>query len=312
MKKIALATPIGVETGGPEALYQMCHIMRGFGADAYILPWEGTENNKPVASYSKYNAPIDTSFSQETFLVVPETVPELILKSRRSAIWWLSVDNSPLLQNNSSNHVLQANEQETNDNHTEFWKRFHSSSVLHYTQSYYAKSFIKRTFDIDGQMLTDFISDDVFNIYSRAEKDLVTFSLKGSDNFHFYQKMLGEYNCIQIRDMSKEKAMEALVRSRLYIDLGNQPGRDRLPREASLLKSHVMLNKDGAASYFWDAPLSNSFKFNINDSYRAIEKIKSYLEVKPAPKVTQLFYRNWVKSQYSTFKFEVWRFLKSI
>jgi hypothetical protein len=222
------------------------------------------------------------------------------------------VDNSPLSQNNASTEGFPDNGGIANHERTEFWKKFHSSSVLHYTQSYYAKGFIERTFGVKGRMLTDFINKDDLKINSSSGKDLITFSLKGADHFYFYEEMLNQYKCVQIRDMSKEKVIEALASSRLYIDLGNQPGRDRLPREAALLKSHVMLNKDGAASHFWDAPLSDSFKFNIKDSYRATEKIKSYLETNPAPNVSQLLYRIWVKSQDNTFKFEVWRFLKSI
>ena len=194
----------------------------------------------------------------------------------------------------------------------EFWKKFRSNSVIHLTQSYYAKNFVQNTFEVKVRMLTDYINKDDLKINSGPQKDLVTFSFKGSDYFHFYREMLNEYNCVQIRDMSKEKTMEAFANSRLYVDLGNQPGRDRLPREAALSKAHVMLNNAGAASYFWDAPLSTSFKFSLKDSHRSAEKIRSYLQGKPKPNESQLLYRNLAKSQCASFKFEVWRIIKSI
>lgn len=314
MSKVAIAVPIGIETGGPEALHQLCHVIRGFGVDAYLLPWEGTENSKPIDAYSKYDAPIDTSLSQDTFLVVPETVPNMILKSKKSAIWWLSVDNSPLAKATASNFSLTRNEREpdTHNLSTGFWDKFHSSSVMHLTQSYYAKNFVEKTFDVKSRMLTDYINKDDLKLNSGPSKDLVSFSLKGSDYFDFYREMLNEYNCVQIRDMSKETSMKVLANSRLYIDLGGQPGRDRLPREAALLEAHVMLNNAGAATFYWDTPLSASFKFNVKDSYRAVEKIRTHLQAKPKPNSSQLFYRNWTKGQYAAFKFEVWRFLKSI
>lgn len=314
MSKVAIAAPIGIETGGPEALHQLCHVIRGFGVDAYLFPWEGTENSKPVDAYSNYDAPIDTSLSKDTFLIVPETVPNMILKSNKSAIWWLSVDNSPLAQGKASNFSLSRNETETYRHNltAEFWAKFHSSSVMHLTQSCYAKDFVEKTFNKPGRMLTDYINKNDLKVNSGPSKDLVSFSLKGSDYFDFYREMLNEYNCVQIRDMSKETSMEALANSRLYIDLGGQPGRDRLPREAALLHAHVMLNNAGAASFYWDAPLSASFKFDVKDSYRAVEKIRTYLQAAPKPNSSQLIYRNWVKCQYASFKFEVWRFLKSI
>jgi len=314
MSKVAIAVPIGIETGGPEALHQLCHVMRGFGVDAYLFPWEGTENSKPVDAYSKYHAPIDTSLSQDTFLVVPETVPNMILKTRKSGIWWLSVDNSPLSQVRANNFSLSRSERgpDMHNLSAEFWYKFHSSSVMHLTQSYYAKNFVEKTFNVQCRMLTDYINKDDLRHNSALSKDLVSFSLKGSDYFDFYREMLNEYNCVQIRDMTKEKSMEVLANSRLYIDLGGQPGRDRLPREAALLEAHVMLNNAGAASFYWDAPLSASFKFSVKDSYRAVEKIRTYLHAKPKPNSSQLIYRNWAKCQYALFKFEAWRFLKSI
>ena len=311
MNKIAIATPIGGETGGPEALHQLCHTIRSFGVDAYLLPWEGTENNKPVDNYSGYDAPIDLSLAKDTTLIVPETVPELILRGNRSVIWWLSVENSPLAKSKLFN-AGKLEESEDILSSSEFWAKFHSPYLRHCAQSFYARDFVQRVFHTKAKMLTDYINQNDFNDLSRLNEELVTFSHKGSSYFPFFKDGLNDFNCVQISGMSKQRAMESLASSRLYIDLGHQPGRDRLPREAALSRAHVMLNKDGAGAIFKDAPLSDDYKFNVGDSYAAVEKIRNYLKEKPTPRMSQIVYRNWVKSQESIFKMEVWKLLKTL
>lgn len=95
MRKIAIVTPIGSDSGGPEALYQLCHALIKLGQHAYIYPLEGSEHKKPVERFAHYNCPIDTTLNQETILVVPEIVPHMIMHTRKTILWWLSIDNSP-------------------------------------------------------------------------------------------------------------------------------------------------------------------------------------------------------------------------
>ena len=136
--KIAIATPIGVETGGPETLHQLCGKLRLFGFNAYLFPILGTENSTPVERYTIYNAPIDTSINQETLLIVPEIVPEMIKITNKSIVWWLSVDNSPLnklsrrdilnFQNINKNKFSDKQNQGTQYD-SEFWTKFYSNEV---------------------------------------------------------------------------------------------------------------------------------------------------------------------------------------
>jgi hypothetical protein len=308
-KKIAIATPIGYETGGPEALHQLCHTMRKFGHDAYLLPMEGTESNRPIENYSKYDAPIDTSFSRDSILVVPEIAPDLILKSERAIIWWLSADNSPLSQLSRAPKPTELNSEATLKS-AEFWDKFYSSQVINCSQSFYAKNFLNNVFDLKPVMLTDYINKKDLFLEKQKEKEGISFSSRGAEYFDYFVSMLPEFNCVRIIGMNKEQAMGTLANSRLYVDLGHQPGRDRMPREAALHNALVMLNSKGAGANYQDAPLSTDYKFKVEDADRAVEKIKNTLHQPSVSNDSQQFYREWVESQQEIFEFEVWKLLR--
>jgi hypothetical protein len=124
--------------------------------------------------------------------------------------------------------------------------------------------------------------------------------------------MLHDFECIRITGMSRRQTMEVLSKSRLYIDLGHQPGRDRLPREAALHHAHVMVNLKGAGGFYHDAPLTNEFKFNVADKAAAFLKIRNTLSLQDDSSESQIFYRDWVKSQQEMFEFEVWKLLRAL
>lgn len=311
MGKIAIATPIGLETGGPEALYQLCHTLRKFGQDAYLIPWEGTENNKPVEIYEVYDAPIDVSLASDTLLIVPEVVPELILNSKKSVIWWLSVDYSPLT-NFSQKPDSSALNSETILHSRVFWEKFDSSDNANLCQSFYAQNYLKRTFNKESNMLTDYISRENLALNGDSKREFVTFSQKGSQHFDIFKAMLPEFDCVRISGMTKIQTLSMLASSQLFIDLGHQPGRDRMPREAALQNAIVMLNAAGAGANYRDAPLSSDFKFKVEDTENALKKIKNTLRQQSVFNDSQQFYKAWVESQQEVFEFEVWKLIRLI
>jgi len=53
-----------------------------------------------------------------------------------------------------------------------------------------------------------------------------------------------------------------LRKSKLYIDFGNHPGKDRFPREAVASGCCIITGKKGAARNEIDIPIKDCYKFN--------------------------------------------------
>jgi hypothetical protein len=78
--------------------------------------------------------------------------------------------------------------------------------------------------------------------------------------------------------MSKTEVTDALLSSKLYIDFGNHPGKDRFPREAVLCGCCLITGRRGAADNDVDIPIDSKYKFkdeldNIPTISEAIQDI---------------------------------------
>jgi hypothetical protein len=76
--------------------------------------------------------------------------------------------------------------------------------------------------------------------------------------------------------MTKEEIIKTLQRAKVYIDFGNHPGKDRIPREAAILGCCVITGKRGSAAFFEDVPIPDEYKFEDKEENipKIIEKIK--------------------------------------
>ena len=80
--------------------------------------------------------------------------------------------------------------------------------------------------------------------------------------------------------MSRTQMIETLQRAKVYIDFGNHPGKDRIPREAAILGCCVITGKRGSAAFYEDVPISDEYKFDDKDEniYRIIHRVRDCLE----------------------------------
>ena len=80
--------------------------------------------------------------------------------------------------------------------------------------------------------------------------------------------------------MTPAQVRELLEQAKVYIDFGEFPGRERLPREAILSGCVVITGKRGASANDVDINIPAEFKFSLDDSvpYQVIVKIKEFFE----------------------------------
>ena len=60
--------------------------------------------------------------------------------------------------------------------------------------------------------------------------------------------------------MEESQIIGLLKTSKIYIDFGHHPGRDRIPRESAILGNCVITNSKGAAGFYNDIPVSKQYK----------------------------------------------------
>ena len=65
--------------------------------------------------------------------------------------------------------------------------------------------------------------------------------------------------------LNRSELINLIQSAKLYIDFGNHPGKDRLPRECAINGCCIITGKKGSAAFFEDIPIKNKYKFLDND-----------------------------------------------
>ena len=307
-KKIFLMAPAKVYTGGPELTHQLGYFLKNdLNKDVkiYYIPNKEPEpvhNNLKKYSLKYVNEIEDNS---ENLLVIPEYFDfinnSIEFKNIKKVIWWQSLDNyfgsrfktknSKILRsilkipfnfinifNKISNYSFGIL---TLESYLKFLYKFNNpnkhleikDAYLHLVQSTYAFNFLNTKFE-NIYFLSDFIRDDLLdkkNIQKNQKENIICFNPKKSNDFMNLIIKKSNHNFIPLINLSNDEIINVLLKSKVYIDIGSHPGKDRLPREAALLGNCVITNKKGSASIFNDVSIPSEFKFK--ESYFNIIKI---------------------------------------
>lgn len=306
--RFLIYSPVGVKTGGPECLYQLCDALNNLNFEAWIVQSLETKGLIPSKDFEHYNVRyFSGKFNpDQDVLIVPETamqIPRHIIKSvKQIVVWWLSVDNSPLqffsnFEKRNFTHHSSWNIESPNVNFKRekisvnlsraslaFKRNINSqlskiktkkidlSKSQHVAQSFYAKSVVESYLEADVHILSDYIFDSQAKNINLLKKHkstsdipiIVYNPLKGFEYLAQVMELLKNVvQFVSLENMSTSKVRHTLATANLYLDLGHFPGKDRIPREAILEGTPVVLAARGAARNDLDLPIPNKYKIDL-------------------------------------------------
>lgn len=270
MNEIVILCPFGVETGGPEALHQLSDTLLEIGFDVSMFYTTDTdfetlvsltgnttleaieipERKNTINSYSKYNVKPTKylRFNKDSLIIIPETYIKWhsIFKNNKCLFWWLSVDNA----------FSQLDMMKLNLNSLK------NKNIYHAYQSTYAKNFLNSLGINNAIPLSDYtpINSNII----KCTKSIVSMSAlshKVNIDIDYYKNEIEKYCDIEvklIRGLSRDEVYEIFDKSYVYIDFGNFPGKDRLPREA-LIRDCCLITSNAGAAYYNEYTIPNDY-----------------------------------------------------
>ncbi len=246
-------------------MHQLAFKLLQFGLDAKIFYSKDVEN--PVHDlFKSYNIPyvFNISDSFENLLIVPETLTYYLFKykSIKRSIWWLSVDNyfKKTLRNIIANNLGIISNYNFNSD----------LQIYHFCQSDYAFKFVTGKLNSCNNvfMLSDFLLDDFANLntLSNKRKNVILYNpKKGYDFIKILKKCPNNnFEWKPLVDMSPSQVKEELLSSKVYIDFGKHPGKERFPREAAICGCCIIVGKNGSANSNKDVPITDMYKFELS------------------------------------------------
>lgn len=340
--KVFVAAPAGYATGGPELLHQLVyHLRNDLGIDAYMFYYPENHPNPVHPAYSNYGNPYTKRIedSHENIIIVPEIKEGLSLlgkyKKIRKVVWWLSVDNFLLsylsnkvydlltrkirykifliekVSKEYVSEILDRNFEKCLDiNYIE--QHILKDVNYHLCQSYYAADFLKRI-NIDEKSvsyLSDYLNKDFLckKVDISQKENLVAYNPQKGEKFtKNIISFATDIQFVPIVNMTREEVINTLEKVKVYIDFGNHPGKDRIPREAAILGCCVITGKKGSAKYREDLPIPDSYKFeddensipdivakikdcfvNFEERYKDFENYRQFIKNEPAKFLSDL------------------------
>lgn len=267
---IYILAPAQFATGGPELLHQLGKRLRAAGLDARMYYHPADHPNPVHSNYVEYQLPYETELidAVENWLIVPEIFTHELFRFQkiRKAVWWLSVDNyfwhlrGWRFLNYAQFRWLGR------QNYWGFDARLRKVD-LHLVQSTYAAAVLSKHGIENAAFLSDYLHQSFLEIQTdlALKKPWVAYNPKKGK--HFTQTLLKnmpDVTFVRLENMSRTEMVEALQRCKLYIDFGQHPGKDRIPREAAVLGCCVLVNRKGAAGNEVDMPFDVAYKLPEN------------------------------------------------
>ena len=294
-KTIYVIAPYGVVTGGTDATHQLCFYLNkcGFNAKLIYCDKKTISDDIPqafkryISEYGLLDSIDDQPFNS---IIVPETYSFLLKKytNMKKCIWWLSVDNN--LNQRKKDKLKIIFRKIMNKN---FWKKLFSgfynfkkisdfrenkpynfkeedSKIIHLCASYYAFNYVKSLSKNRVELLLDPVSDFFLTnkpyFVPSGRNNTVLYNPK--KNYEFTKKIMEaapEINYLPLQGYSYDQLLDLYRSNKLYIDFGNFPGSDRIPREAAFNGMLILTGKNGASGVYDDLPISDEFKIDSND-----------------------------------------------
>lgn len=324
--KVYINCPAGVVTGGTELLHQLEDYLVRQNIDAYIVYFGDKEHKVPDA-FKKYsirlaNDVIDDSRNIEVYCETTfcnmNSHPNI-----QKLIWWLSVDNY-LINNESSlfdllswdikkgrrifiRRIINAIRRKTNFKWGRNVSSYSQDKYIHCYQSEYARIFLAQKGINKSYPLSDYINQEFMDVPALFPKDdIVLYNPnKGGEFTKKLIELAPDIKWIALKGLSRSELVEIMRNAKVYIDFGEHPGKDRLPRECAMNGCVIITGKRGAAKYKEDVWIDDSYKFNENQPKDIIDKIKEVFENYDTSYAKQSEYHERIRKEKEIFEKEI-------
>lgn len=278
-KDVYCICPASIKTGGTELLHQLVYWINKLGGNANIAYVNAEQNGGYTpAEFSMYVAGHITSLEDIddedcNAIVIPEGWAYICADINNAEIlfWWLSVDN---FRNFCTEELTEE----------ELFTFVKYKASKHLVQSEYSRRFITaKGISTDNIFtLSDYINDVYLEGFSNdlihGKKDIVLYNpKKGKELVDELVRIAPDISWRPIEKMSTIQVRELMKKSKIYIDFGNHPGKDRIPREAAMSGCVVITGRKGSAAFYEDVSIPDRYKPNEeHTSYDDIIKLIKY------------------------------------
>jgi len=266
--QVLVVCPAKFATGGTEALHYFTNQLNQIdGVDAYMWYWGDTSGDPCADAFKGYGCKYVKELPDDFdgVIVFPEIWANETLRHTgcTRAIWWLGIDAY-------ANWTAPG----------ECGAFLDDDSIIHLAQSEYALDFLRKVGCKQIFKLDDIVNPDYYADYQEETRNNVVL-YNPAKATQFMAKIIAACPGVEfkpITNMTRAQVIDTMRHSKLYIDFGEFPGRERMPREAALCGCCLITSKIGAAAYLKD--FAHDYKYDMKDGHvwAIVRKIRYVLD----------------------------------
>lgn len=266
--KIQVVCPANVVTGGPESLHNLVAVISSLGFSASIVYYPFNRAADISSPYQKYEVKTELLEDQTNNLIIfPEIycMEALKIKHATAAIWWLSVDNFLERKYHNVRDIYRYLRKVLKGSRPPLGVR-QLKHLRHFSKAYYDEEFLKAN-HINFQRISGPISELYLNagVFTRSHEKKNQILYNPTKGQHLIQQLthkFPEFNFVPLKGLSEDGLRQAYLTSKLYVDFGHHPGKERMPREAAVSGCCVITGRLGSAGNDFDIPIPDQFKLD--------------------------------------------------
>ncbi|WP_143014277.1 polysaccharide deacetylase family protein [Mucilaginibacter pineti] len=274
--KIYIFCPAGFATGGPEALHQLGARLKELGFNAFMHYYTTPDSVDVVhENYKKYGVPVTDELENKAqhIMVLPETHLLPIFEDKyqfiRKAIWWLSVVNYYITQNDFADTIkdrpfFKLRAYFGDFRLATFRKLRRRNDVINISHSHFSKVHLLENRIKPVGAISDYMNHAFFDLVneSTVKEDLIIYNpIKNDEFLAEIMSLTPTLSWMPIQGMTPVQVAALMNRAKLYIDFGYHPGKERMPREACIMRCSMIVGKSGSAAYQEDMPIPDKYRF---------------------------------------------------
>ena len=250
--------------GGAETLHQLAFHLKENNYNSYINYFPDIDITNLPDNLLKYQIPKKNFIDDYNIInIIPEveTFRSKLISKGNCIIYWLSIDS-----------YFRKNEDKP------FWKNwnyyrksmkkrvflFNLKKYHHLANSYYAQEFLNKK-KFSTTLIRGYISDFFDGKFDTKKKENIILYNPTKDQTHYkkIKKLFPQYKFVGLSNMSKMELKDMYLKSKIFLDLGTHPGRERMPRESSVMGCVLILANRGSVKNDFDVPVDDIYKFDL-------------------------------------------------
>ena len=266
-KKLIILCKGDSVTGGSELVHQFCHELNSLSLDSSIAYYPLSEKYLVPEEYSIYDVKLSKLEDEhDNIIMLPEVATKFAykIKTAKIAIWWLSVDN--YYRKKGDNLIKDSVKYYKDLLRLRLVPLMLMKNYFHFVQSSYAKDHLSMR-GLESEFLSDYLNPIHFNQSSKIKEDIILYNpVKGAKITKGLISANRDFTFIPLEKLSNIQVQDLFKRAKVYIDFGNHPGKDRMPREAAMADCCIITGKRGSANNSIDVPIPQKYKFDDSKS----------------------------------------------